>query len=115
MDVNPSSLPELASEAIVVVDLVESTTTSNLFGWYAVGRGLMHELRALISTTCDPRGLICMKSTGDGYLLAFRESRSAEMAVVRAVEAAFELLRLIEERNEKVPDERSINLRVAIH
>src|ERR1700730_14740168 len=38
--------------AIVVVDLVESTLTSNLFGWYAVGRQAIRDLRVLI----DRRG-----------------------------------------------------------
>jgi hypothetical protein len=40
--------PEVATEAIVVIDLVESTLTSNLFGWYAVGRQAIRDLRALI-------------------------------------------------------------------
>jgi hypothetical protein len=30
-------MPEVVTEAIVVIDLVESTLTSNMFGWYAVG------------------------------------------------------------------------------
>jgi hypothetical protein len=77
--------PEVVTEAIVVVDLVESTTTSNLFGWYAVGRGLMRELRALITQVSYCRGLRCLKSMGDGYLLTFGDVQSAEMAAVHAV------------------------------
>ncbi len=107
--------PEVATEAIVVVDLIESTATSNLFGWYAVGRGLMRELRALIAQAGHPRGLRCMKSTGDGYLLAFGDPQSAETAALHAVEMVFETLKLIETRNREVPEQRAINLRFAIH
>jgi class 3 adenylate cyclase len=108
-------IPEVSTEAIVVVDLVESASTSNLFGWHAVGRSLKHELRTLIREVGEPRGLQCLKSTGDGYLLTFRDARSAETAVLRAVESAFNLLELTEKRNQTVPDERAINLRFAIH
>jgi class 3 adenylate cyclase len=108
-------LPEVVTEAIVVADLVESTATSNLFGWYAVGRRMMRELRALITQVGQIRGLRCMKNTGDGYLLTFGEVHSAEMAAVHAVEAAFELLDLIVLRNREVPEEQALNLRFAIH
>jgi class 3 adenylate cyclase len=107
--------PDIATEAIVVVDLVESTTTNNLFGWYAVGRGLMRELRALIGQVGHPRGLRCVKSTGDGYLIGFGDAQSDEMAAVHAVDAAFELLNLIETRNREVAEERALNLRFAVH
>src|SRR5919108_5065491 len=110
-----TAFPEVVTEAIVVVDLVESTTTSNLFGWYAVGRGLMRELRALITQVSHCRGLRCLKSMGDGYLLTFGDVQSAEMAAVHAVEAAFELLEMIALRNRDVPEERTLNLRFAIH
>jgi len=107
--------PEVVTESIVVVDVVESTTTNNLFGWYAVGRGLMRELRAAIIRVGGSQGLRCLKSTGDGYLLAFSDARSAEMAAIHAVEAAFELLDLFAKRNGEVSEERAINLRFAIH
>ena len=110
-----SVLPEVVTEAIVVIDLVESTATNNLFGWYAVGRGSMRELRTLITQVGAPRGLRCLKSTGDGYLLTFGDGRSAEMAAVRAVEAAFELLDLTALHNRDVSEERTLNLRFAIH
>src|SRR5262245_60580723 len=107
--------PEVATEGIVVVDLVESTATSNLFGWYAVGRALMRDLRTLITRAGTDRGLRCIKSTGDGYLLSFRDPSSAEMAAVHAVETALELLQLIQARNREVSEERAINLRFAVH
>lgn len=116
MTVNESaSIPDIATEAILVVDLVESTAASNLFGWYAVGRGLMRDLRAMIGKVCGPRGLRCLKSTGDGYLLSFGNASSAENAAIEAVDCAFELLRLLEARNRDLPEERAINLRFALH
>jgi class 3 adenylate cyclase len=107
--------PSVASEAIVVVDLVESTAASNLFGWYAVGRSLMRDLRKLITKVGGSRGLRCIKSTGDGYLFTFGDAAAAELAAVNAIESCFELLNLIEERNSKLAEERAINLRFAVH
>src|SRR5690349_1841963 len=107
--------PEVVTEAIVVIDLVESTLTSNLFGWYAVGRLALRDLRALISEVSLDRGLRCVKSTGDGYLLTYHDPQSAEMAAVRAVDASFDLLRRIDARNQEVAEERALNLRCAVH
>ncbi|MBI4764964.1 MAG: hypothetical protein HY787_10205 [Deltaproteobacteria bacterium] len=70
----------IASEAIVVVDVVESTLTSNLFGWYAVGRGLMRDLRRAVQNIGANHNLLCTKSTGDGYLLAYGNERSGRSA-----------------------------------
>ena len=108
-------MPEVVTEAIVVIDLVESTLTSNLFGWYAVGRHSLRDLRSLIGEVGRSRGLRCMRSTGDGYLLTFYDPQSAEMAAIRAVEAVFELLRRILTRNQEVSEERALNLRWAVH
>jgi class 3 adenylate cyclase len=113
--VEAAQFPSVASEAIVVVDLVQSTAASNLFGWYAVGRSLMRDLRALIAKVGDSRGLRCIKSTGDGYLFTFGNAAAAELAAVNAIESCFELLDLIEERNHFLPEERAINLRFAVH
>jgi len=43
------------------------------FGWHAVGRGLLRDLRTLIARVGQPRGLHCMKSTGDCYLVTFHD------------------------------------------
>jgi class 3 adenylate cyclase len=110
-----AAMPEVATEAIVVVDLVESTLTSNLFGWYAVGRQAIRDLRALIGEVGEHRGLRCLRSTGDGYLLTFYDPQSAEQAALRAVEAVFELLNRVAHRNREVPEERALNLRCAVH
>ncbi len=108
-------MPEVVTEAIVVIDLVESTLTSNLFGWYAVGRQTIRDLRALIGEVGERRGLRCLRSTGDGYLLTFHDPQSAERAALRAVEAVFELLNRVAHRNREVPEERALNLRCAVH
>jgi len=108
-------MPEVVTEAIVVIDLVESTLTSNLFGWYAVGRQIIRDLRKLIGEVGESRGLRCLRSTGDGYLLTFYDPQSAEMAAIRAIEAVFELLRQILARNQEVSEERALNLRCAVH
>jgi class 3 adenylate cyclase len=108
-------LPEIVTEAIVVIDLVESTLTSNLFGWYAVGRHSLRDLRGLIGAVGVGRGLRCLKNTGDGYLLTFHDPQSAEMAALRAVEAMFDLLDRIADRNGAVSEERALNLRCSVH
>jgi len=108
-------MPEVVTEAIVVIDLVESTLTSNLFGWYAVGRQAIRDLRALIGEVGERRGLRCLRSTGDGYLLTFHDPQSAERAALHAVEAVFELLNRVAHRNREVPEERALNLRCAVH
>jgi class 3 adenylate cyclase len=110
-----TAVPDVATEAIVVVDLVESTETSNLFGWYAVGRQRMPELRALILAVGPPRGLRCLKSTGDGYLLTFGDRSAAENAAVHAIDASFALLEHVESRNRHVSEEQALHLRIAVH
>ena len=110
-----ASIPEVVTEAIVVIDIVESTTTSNLFGWYAVGRSIHRDLRSLVTYIGMGRGLRCIRSTGDGYLLTFFNLQSAEAAAVSATEAVFELLHRTQMRNHEVGEERALNLRCAIH
>ncbi len=107
----------VASEAIVVIDLVESTFTSNLFGWYAVGRGLLRELRAAIRRIGADHNIRCMKSTGDGYLVTYGDSTSAELGAIHAMDASLSLLEFLRSRNldPATPEERSIGIRVAMH
>ena len=108
-------LPQVASEAILVLDIVDSTWTSNTFGWHAVGRRVMRDLRAIISRVASLRGMQCRKSTGDGYLLTFGDSSSAETAAIYALESAFAILAELETRNRAVPKEHAIHLRFAVH
>jgi len=108
-------MPEIVTEAIVVIDLVESTLTSNLFGWYAVGRHAVRDLRLLIGEVGASRGLRCLKSTGDGYLATFHDPQSAETSAIQAVAASFDLLDRVATRNRQVSEERALNLRCAVH
>ena len=106
---------EVATEAIAIVDIVDATKMSNRFGWYAVGRGVLRDLRSLIAQVGPKRGLSCQKSTGDGYLLTFRNQQSAELAAILAVESIFELFDLAVRRNTGVPEEQALVLRSAVH
>jgi class 3 adenylate cyclase len=106
---------EVLTEAIVVIDIVESTITSNLFGWYTVGRAAFRDLRALISQAGGGRGLRVLKSTGDGFLVTFHDARSAEAAAVAATEAIFDLYDRVANRNRSVSEEKALTLRSAIH
>jgi hypothetical protein len=107
----------ISSEAIVVVDMVESTFTSNLFGWYTVGRNLLRELRNVIKEIGADYNLHCIKSTGDGYLLTYGNSQSAELSVVHAMDASLKLINYLKQRNinHDIPEERTISVRIAIH
>src|SRR5688500_4551256 len=107
--------PSVASEAIVVVDLIESTASSNLFGWYAVGRSFVRELRSLIGEVGAAHGMKCLESTGDGYLFTFADEGAAELAALRAIESCFLILDRLRKRNGEVPEERAINVRFAVH
>jgi len=102
-------------EAVMVVDVVESTAATNLFGWYAVGRGVMRDLRLVTAEIGRTHHMRCMKSTGAGYLLAFSDDMAAELAAVYAVETVFELLERLAQRNARVPEESQIGIRCAVH
>lgn len=99
----------------MVVDLVESTFTTDRFGWYAVGRQLVSTLRRCIQRIGPQYGLSCLKSTGDGCLLAFANRRAAAHGAIQAIEASFVILDTIQRHNQRVATQRQINLRFAIH
>ena len=106
---------EVASEAIVVLDMVQSTFSTNLFGWQSVGRVVTRDLRRLTREASAPRGLTSIKTTGDGLLLTFSNRDSAEMAVPSALAAMWTLLARLRERNAQVPAQQRLDLRVAVH
>lgn len=106
---------KVASEAIVVIDIVQSTATSDKYGWYAVGRDLFADLRREIGRLGRSHGLQCMKSTGDGYLLAFANEKAADLAAVKAIRMSLNLLVRLAERNSKKAKEKRIDIRVAVH
>lgn len=104
-----------ATEAIAVVDIVGATERSVRYGWNTVGRELMRDLRELINSIEKQYGIKCRKSTGDGYLLAYRNSQSADLGAVNAVKASFDLLDRLKNRNQNSPEQQVLNVRFAIH
>lgn len=106
---------ECASEAIVVIDIVQATATSDLFGWYAVGRVLIRELREYVREIGAKYEMCCIKSTGDGFLLTYRNEDSAEVAAIHAVKASRDLLTRLAIRNQRSPEQRKIAVRLALH
>ncbi|ETW96680.1 MAG: hypothetical protein ETSY2_46000 [Candidatus Entotheonella gemina] len=106
---------ETVAEAIMVVDLVDSTKMTTRHGWHAVGKFVIQDLRTCIHDVGDQYGLRCRKFTGDGYMLAFRHDPSYELAAVQALRAAAAICRKIEMRNTANAEQRHIRLRFAIH
>jgi class 3 adenylate cyclase len=109
-------LPPVA-EAIVIVDLVESTRVITRHGWASVGRPLLRALRECITRVGSEHGMCCRKFTGDGYMLTFRSTGTALAdAVVQAVQAVIRICREIKVRNERQQFiEHHIRLRFALH
>ena len=106
---------EVASEAIVVLDIIQSTFSTSLFGWQSVGRVVMRDLRRLTREASAPRGLASAKTAGDGLLLTFSNRDSAEKAVPSALAAVWTLLARVRERNAQAPAQQRLDLRVAVH
>ncbi len=105
----------VASEAIVVLDIVQSTFLTNLFGWHSVGRVVIRDLRRLTREACAPHGLTSAKTAGDGLLLTFSNDKSAEMAVPSALAGMRTLLTKVTERNARAPEQQRFDVRVAVH
>ena len=106
---------ETVSEAIVVVDIVDSTKKIIRHGWDAVGKYSLYGLRKHITDVGPRYGLCCRKSTGDGYLLAFRNKADSEESVKQALKAMATLSREIIQRNKKYARQFEIKLRFALH
>lgn len=106
---------QVASEAIVVLDIVQSTFSTNLFGWQTVGRVVTRDLRRLAREACAPLGLTSVKTAGDGLLLTFSNEESAEMAVPSALAAVRTLLARVEERNARAPEQLRFDVRAGVH
>lgn len=77
----------------------------------------MRELRETIKTIGAAYHLQCMKSTGDGYLLTYRDPRSAELSAIHAIDASLRIIEVLNTRNEdeSTAQERKINVRIAVH
>ena len=106
---------QVATEAIVILDIVQSTFLTNLFGWRSVGRVVTRDLRRLTREACAPHGLASAKTAGDGLLLTFSNGNSAEMAVPSALAGMRALLTKVTERNAHAPEQERFDIRVAVH
>lgn len=106
---------EIASEAIAVIDIVQSTLSTNLYGWHSVGRVVARDLRRLAREACAPFGLTSARTTGDGLLITFSDGDSAALAVPSALAAMRSLLTRLGDRNCKVPAQHRLDVRVALH
>jgi ActR/RegA family two-component response regulator len=100
-------------EAIAVIDLVGSTSSSIQHGWDKLGRPRYRKLRELVVRHVPQFGLYCHKSTGDGYLLTFRNETTASLAAAQALRAVITLCKEVKKHNQggALP----INLRAALH
>ena len=109
------SVARVASESIVIVDLVDSTNIITRFGFVAVGQHILRDLRRCIQRVGSKHGLRCRKFTGDGYMLAFSDPNDAANTVTQALRAIVGICHAIEELNKDNPKERKIRLRFALH
>ena len=98
---------ERLSEAILVVDMARSTDIADTYG-DGFAFELSRALSELIIPLAEEEGLQFAKSTGDGYLMTFADSR-------RAIRVALRALDLCRARNEQTEAKRAINLRFALN
>jgi class 3 adenylate cyclase len=107
---------QVGSEAIVVIDIVESTGIGARVGWTIV-KELLQVLKRHIVAIGQRYGIQCRKSTGDGFLLSYTDqtNQALEHAVINAVEASFNLLSQLGKYNSNQPEEKQVHVRIAIH
>lgn len=91
--------PEVHHEAIAVIDLVGSTKSSAEGTWAKVGRPRYGTLRESVVRFMPRYGLHCLKSTGDGYLLSFRDEQRPQGAADQALRGVIDLFKDVKEYN----------------
>jgi class 3 adenylate cyclase len=99
----PSSL----IEAIAFIDMVASTAKGSKYGDNLVMQ-LKNELAEIVEMESTRQKRAYIKGTGDGYMITFPDPE-------KAVRAASNILRRVNERNENAPHFRRIDLRMGIH
>ncbi len=92
--------------AIMFTDMVDYTTMSEKNE--ALALTLLEEHRKLLRPVFARHGGREVKTIGDGFLVEFPSA-------LEAVRCALEIQQLLGKRNESVPSERKIQLRVAVH
>jgi len=92
--------------AIMFTDMVDYTTMSEINE--ALALTLLEEHRGLLRPVFVRHGGREVKTIGDGFLVEFPSA-------LEAVRCALEIQQLMYKRNQSVPSERKIRLRVAVH
>src|SRR5712692_9590184 len=92
--------------AIMFTDIVEYTTMSGKNE--ALALTLLEEHRQLLRPVFARHGGREVKTIGDGFIVEFQSA-------LEAVRCALEIQQLMYRRNQSVPSERRILLRVAVH
>ncbi|OLB71497.1 hypothetical protein AUI06_03400 [archaeon 13_2_20CM_2_52_21] len=92
--------------AIMFTDMVDYTTMSEINE--ALALTLLEEHRGLLRPVFVRHGGREVKTIGDGFLVEFPSA-------LEAVRCALEIQQLMYKRNQSVPSERKIQLRVAVH
>jgi len=92
--------------AIMFTDMVDYTTMSEINE--ALALTLLEEHRGLLRPVFARHGGREVKTIGDGFLVEFPSA-------LEAVRCALEIQQLMYKRNQSVPSERKIRLRVAVH
>jgi pSer/pThr/pTyr-binding forkhead associated (FHA) protein len=99
--------PKSLVEAVLVLDLCDSTTMANRYG-DAFALQIKEALRGLVKPIFTQAGVSFLKGTGDGFLATFPD-------LTKAVESA---VRILQEKGDVLPkasDGRSPMLRFGIH
>ena len=94
-------------EAILVIDLVASTELGSTYG-DSFALKISDRLTELVKPLTAKHRVRFTKSTGDGYLMTFQQ-------VKNAIDFSLEVLDVVKEDNEKVPEGERITLRFAIN
>jgi HEAT repeat protein len=98
---------DVSTEAILVVDLCNSTDLADTYGDNFVFN-IMNEFAEIILDAARDEGVRFSKSTGDGYLMTFD-------SVENALQTAAVTLKVVAERNAATEKKRRFGLRFAIN
>jgi class 3 adenylate cyclase len=102
-----SKNPVYSSEAVVVVDLVESTNLVTRFGNTFLLM-LKHRLEHQVNEICARNAVIYSKSTGDGFLMFFP-------ALANAIVALRQIFEALPTMNADLPEGSEIALRAGLN
>lgn len=97
---------DFVNEAVLVVDLVDSTYLGTHYGDGAAMRA-KNVLKDRILEKADSRGLSFVENTGDGYFMTFP-------SVQAAVSTATELVRELKSRPEELASDLPLHVRIGI-